>query len=140
MLVERRPIRRRVEGPRLPIHPHGIHRILAVLPQQTVAVAGHAEDVRASVMAMSLLVRAHAKLRDVSVHGAVCESELDVPTAGAALLPLGQGKAGQVRDKVGLPLVAARLDRSELTLATVIARLRSSVPKSKRVVIDEVDV
>ena len=80
-------------------------------------MAGHAEDVRARVVAVSLLVRADTELRDVRVHRAVSQRELDVTTASAALLPLRKLEAREIRDKVRLPLMAPWLDSPELALA-----------------------
>jgi len=51
----------------------------------------------------------------VGVHRAVGQRELDVATgsAGAPFFPLRQLEAGQVRNEVGLPLMAPRLHRAE---------------------------
>src|SRR5438105_3175986 len=78
---------------------------------------------RARIMAVRLLVCAHAELADVGVHRAVRQGELHVAAgaAGTALLPLGQLKTGQVRHEVGFPLMAAWSDRAELALTAEVA-------------------
>src|SRR5438132_482321 len=90
VLMECRSIGGCVQRAWLPVHPHVVHRVLTVFPQQRVAVARHTEDVRTGIMPMRLLVRPYSKLADVPVHRAVRQRDLHVaarPT-GAALLPL----------------------------------------------------
>src|SRR5690349_19716833 len=102
----------------------------------------HTEDVRARVVAVRLLVRAHAKLADVRVHRAVRQRELDVATAAAraALFPLRQLEARQVRDKVRLPLVPTGFDSAELALPAEVPLLADAVLEGMPIFEDETDV
>ena len=61
--------------------------LLALVPEQRIAVAGDREDVEIGAVAMGLLVGADRHLRGVRVHGAVGQDEHHVRAAGAALGP-----------------------------------------------------
>ena len=76
----------RREHPAMP--PVDAHEILvALVPQQRVAVPGHGKDVEVGAVPVRLLVGADRHLRGVRVHGAVGENEHHAGAAGAALAP-----------------------------------------------------
>src|SRR5947207_6801498 len=103
-------------------------------------MASDTEDVRPSIVAVRLLVRAHAELADVRVHRAVRQGELHVATGAActALLPLWQFKTGQVGHEVGFPLMPPWLDCAELSLTAEVAVLAD--PFLERVLVFEDEV
>ena len=81
---------RSVEGAGLPVDADRVHRVLAFLPEQGVALAGDAENMRARVVGVGLLIRALEELGDMAVHRTVAEEELDVVSGGAAREPRGE--------------------------------------------------
>src|SRR5690348_13797616 len=82
MLVEL-AVAGRTDAAVLPVEPLEI--LVALVPQQRIAVAGDADDVRAGAVAMRLLVGAGGHFRHVAGEDAVGEDELDVARAGAAV-------------------------------------------------------
>ena len=88
-------------------------------------------------MAVRLFVSPNAELRDVGVHHAVGQAELNVPSTRAARLPLGKLEAGQIGDEVRLPLVASRFHQHGTHPRREVARFLGSLTEIEVVLEDE---
>jgi len=92
----------------------------ALTPEQRVAVSGERHDVRAGAVLVRLLVRGGCDLRDVHVHRAVGERELDVERAGAAFGVVGQTDLTRIGDEVRLPGILAGFNHVQVAAAIVV--------------------
>ena len=111
--------------------------LLALVPEQRIAVAGDREDVEVGAVAMGFLVGADRHLRRVRMHGAVGQDEHHVRAAGSALGPVLELEGGEVGDEVRLPHVAAGAHRDELAFAAEIFRRALPLGEFVGVVEDE---
>jgi hypothetical protein len=74
----------------------------------------------------------------MAVHRAIGKDEIDVVAAGATRMPFRQLEGAQVRDEIGLSLVAAGAHSAELALTLEVALVAESRWQLHRVVKDEV--
>src|SRR5438067_8432680 len=107
--------------------------LVAFVPEQRKAVAGHGKDVKIRTVPVRFLVSAHRHLRGMGVHDALGEDEHHVGAAGAALLPGFQLEAGEIGDEVRLPHVAAGPHRDELAFAAEVFCRALALGKLRRV-------
>src|SRR5262249_27813627 len=89
-------------------------------------------------VAMRFLISARRHLRDMRMHAAVGENELDVGAAGAARLVGLQLEAFEIGDEIRLPHMAALPHQKEIALARIVFILADAVGERRLGVEDEV--
>src|SRR5262249_45340239 len=93
--------------------------VLALVPQQRIALAVDRVHVRARGVAGRLLITSRPDLPRMRMHRAVGQDERDIARALAARLEVVELEARQVVDEVGLPHILRRRD----ACAAIVARM-----------------
>src|SRR5262249_38555381 len=91
-------IRRHHDAPPLPVD---APPFFTGRPQDRIALAAKNDHMRAWAMLMSFLVRADGELRDMGAHGVLCQIELHIRAALAALIVGGELHIVRVWHEIG---------------------------------------